>query len=164
MEFSIELSGERRAGLLFEQFPERARAALKERMTAIADQLYARVIAAEPQRTGKLRSQTARFVDDRPEFVRARVRVVVPKGDKAAGGKAAALEYGAHASVKVKSHSAQLNHLWALFVAPREVMVAAHERRVNIAERRFLRGSIGSLRGQVIAELRAALDEAAAQG
>jgi hypothetical protein len=56
-----------------------------------------------------------------------------------------------------------LSHFYDQLIAPREVLVAAYDRRVDIAERRFLRGPLDDMRSEIIEELRQALAEAAAE-
>jgi hypothetical protein len=157
-DFGIEVDGERLVALRFEQFPERARAAIKRRLEALTAQLYSRVESAEPQRTGKLRQETQSFVDERDDRVTGRVKVLARETSE--HGKGAALEYGAHGSAQVGAHAMTLSHLWGRMIAPRQVLVAAYSRRVNISERRYLRGSLDTLRGEVIEQLRQALAEA----
>jgi hypothetical protein len=164
MEFGLELIGERRAGLRFEEFPERARQALVEHMNSITQRLLARVQGEEPELTGKLRSETTARVSSGENYVRGSVGVRVPGGESsgAEAGKAAALEYGAHKTVAVKAYSKSLDHVFTHAMAPTTVMVSAYQRRANIAERKFLRGPLDEMHDAIIAELRAALEEAAA--
>jgi len=157
-EFGIEIDGERRVALRFEQFPERARAALQARIAALTAELYGRVEGAEPERTGRLKGETEPFVDQRADRVVGRVKVVARGSSE--HGKGAALEYGAHGSARVTAHSQSLSHFWGRLVAPREVFVRAYSRRLDIAERRYLRGPLDEMRGEIIEELRAALGEA----
>jgi len=94
--------------------------------------------------------------------VRGGVRVAAPDSNE--HGKAAALEYGAHGSATVAAHAMALDHVFRTRLTnPLSVMVAAYSRHVNIAERRYLRGPIDDMRSAIVAELRAALEEAAAE-
>jgi hypothetical protein len=165
-DFGIEVDGDRLVALRFEQFPERARAALAKRLSGITQQLLARVQSSEPSRTGRLRAETQAFVDSRENAVKGSVKVVTGAAGGRAGsehGKAAALEYGAHGSAKVGAHRAGLSHVFGHPITPREVSVATYTRRVNIAERRYLRSPLDGMRSQIIEELRQALAEAAAE-
>ena len=158
MEFGIEIEGDRLVALRFDQFPERARAAIGRRLSSLTERLLSRVVGVEPQRTGKLRGETGSRVFERDDRVVGQVRVAAP--DSGEHGKAAALEYGASHTALVRAHTMQLSHVYDKLVEPIEVMVAAYSRHPNIAERRYLRGPLDAMRGEIIAELRAALDEA----
>jgi hypothetical protein len=162
MDFGIEIDGDRAVALRFAQFPERARAALQHRLEAISQQLLARVQGAEPARTGRLKGETVPFASSSGDRVRGGVHVAAP--DSGEHGKGAALEYGAHGSAQVTAHARALDHVFGRrLTSPLAVMVAAYSRHVNIAERRYLRGPLDAMRGEIVAELRAALDEAAAE-
>lgn len=163
MDLGIEIDGDRLVALRFEQFPERARAKIAARLQTITQQLLSRVQGAEPSRTGRLRGETQASVDERNERISGRVRVNTSGGGEAEHGKAAALEYGAHGTAHVSAHAMQLSHVYNQLVQPHEVLVAAYDRRVNIAERRYLRGPLDEMRSQIVEELRQALAEAAAE-
>ena len=160
----LDILNDRKIGLRFEQFPEIAHAKLLERIAALTAQLEARVKAAEPVRTGRLRAQTASFVVDRPNRIAGVVKINAGSGAaaKAAYGKAAALEYGASGTTRVAAHMMRLDHFWSKLVSPREVMVAMHSRRLDIPEHGFLRGSLASMQPEVQPALRQALQEAEA--
>jgi hypothetical protein len=161
-EFGLQLEGDRRVGLRFEEFPERARQRLAAAMDSITQRLLARVEAAEPIKTGKLRGETTAYVSSGPNFVKGTVAIRVPKGAQAGveAGKAAALEYGAHKSIAVKAYSRTLDHVFLHAIAPTEQLVRAYVRRANIAEQRFLRGPIDEMRDQILTELREAVEGA----
>jgi hypothetical protein len=163
MDFGIEIDSDRLVALRFEQFPERARAAIANRLGSITQRLLARVQGNEPSRTGRLRGETQSSVTTGNDRISGRVRVDTSRGGEAEHGKAAALEYGAHGTAHVSAHAMQLSHFYDQLIAPREVLVAAYDRRVDIAERRFLRGPLDDMRSEIIEELRQALAEAAAE-
>ena len=112
-------------------------------------------------RTGRLESETGGRVYDHGDRMSAVVGVRAKGGDEA--GKAAALEYGAHKPFEVRAHAATLAHLWSRAIAPISIEVPAHLRHPNIAAHRFLRGPIDQLRAEFIAELRQAVEAAAAE-
>lgn len=160
MELKYEIDGIRQVGLRFEQFPDRARKKIMERILGLTERLHAAVEGAEPDRTGALRAETKGWVDDGKNYIVGRVGLpggVYPHSDY---GKAAALEYGSHHPFQVKAHEARLAHFWGRAVAPTEVFIRAHSRTPNIAARLFLRSSLDAMRGEIIAELEAALAEA----
>lgn len=163
MDVMIGMDGDRRIEARFDRFPERARANLRQRIAAIIGVLETRVEAAEPSRTGKLRSETAGFVDEQPDFIRGRVRIVTRRGGAAEGGKAAALEYGAHGTASVKGHARTLDHVFARAIEPQRVFVEAYTRHPDIAAHLFLRGPLAEMRGDIMDQLRDALGEAAVE-
>ena len=155
-EIAIEITGDRKVGLKFERFPQEAHDALLARITGLTADLKDRVIAAEPERTGRLKSETRSAVEDRPNRITGRVFI------GAEFAKAAALEYGAHGTTTVKAHPARLGHVFARLIEPMTVIVAQHDRRVNIAEQRFLRGALAEIAPVAIEQMKEALAEAAA--
>ncbi len=162
MDLGVEIQGDLQIALRFEEFPHRFAVAWERRITALTAQMLARVLGAEPSRTGKLRAETRSFVDVKDDRIRGAVAVVTG-GDQSEHGKAGALEYGAHGSVGVAAHSQNLSHIYDRMIQPMQVFVDAYSRHVNITERRFERGTLDSMRSQVIEELRAALADAAAE-
>jgi type IV pilus biogenesis protein CpaD/CtpE len=132
--------------LHFDQMPTRLRTNLHEAITKLTDQLLAQVRAAEPSRTGQLRSLTRAFVDEGDNFVRGRVRVLAPPGSRH-NIAAAALEYGVHRSVRVRAYQRQ------------SFLVRAYERQADIAARRFLRGPAAEMRPKMLEALQTAVDK-----
>lgn len=154
MEIAVTISGDREVALKFEQFPQRAHASLLSRITNLTTQLEARVRAAEPSLTGKLRGETVSHVYDDPERIRG---VVTVSADFA---KAGALEYGAHRATRVKEHYERLGHVFARLISPLAVVVSEHTRIPNIQEHAFLRGPLAEMEPEVVEQLKAALVEA----
>jgi hypothetical protein len=136
--------------------PAKAHSAILNRLTQLTAELEARVQSAEPARTGALRSETVESVRDTPERISGRVRVAREFA------KAAALEYGAHGTVSVKSYQRQRNGILSRLMNPSAGIVQAYTRTADIAERRFLRGSLESMAGEIEASLRQAIEEALA--
>ena len=158
----INLTGDRQAGLRFEEFPDELYAALKQEVTALTDELFSRVQAATPELTGELRSKerVRIFTDEN------RITGYVDFGNLTIEEikKAAALEYGAHKETAVKSHSRKLDHAWAnALAAPLDVIVAAYSRTPNIAERAFERGPLAEMRDEINSRLNAVVEKAVAQ-
>lgn len=154
----LEIAGERQLALRFERFPEIARQRLRGALEGIEARLEAAVRAAEPSRSGELRSETQGRVVERGDRITAIVSVR-PRGP-ADAGKAAALEYGATRAFEVRAHSAMLAHLWARAIAPITVEVGPYRRTPNIAPQRYLRGPIEAMRGQALAAMKAAVEAA----
>jgi hypothetical protein len=157
MRIGITVKGERETALKFEQFPKQAHDRLLATITELTGTLRGLVESAEPERTGRLRGTTGSQVSQTADRIRGRVMIT------ADFGKAGALEYGAHRAGPVKAHAARLGHVFGRLIAPMTVMVAAHTRRPNIAEHRFLRGAEAAIAEEALAEMQEALDEAVEQ-
>lgn len=157
MDIKYEVAGDRQEVLRFDTFPELARKKLEAKIADLTARLFAAVTGAEPSRTGVLRGATVETIREGENFVTGRVSV---RGDF---GKAAALEYGAHRPTTVKAHEMRLTHVFGRAMAPEIVMVPSHARTPNIAEHRFLRGPLDAMRGEIVAELEAAVADAVAE-
>ena len=131
-----------------EALPERMRAALRPKITEFTNALLARVLAAEPEQTGYLRSQTHAYIDERVDFIRGRVRILRTGHASRAGAQFGALEYGAHRQFAVRPYRR------------RSGPVGGYQRQANIAARRFLRGSAAGMRERAVAEIKTAIAEA----
>lgn len=149
----LGLKGEREVAARFEEMPRALLDRLLERIGDLTGRLYDAIEADEPEgKSGRLRSETGSRVTDRGTRITGSVAVT------AEFAKAGALEYGAHRSTTVSAHQARLTHVFGR-VASLEVQVGAHTRRLNIAERRFLRDPVAAMRGEIEAEIQAAVDE-----
>lgn len=143
----------------FTDLPPDLQKALLARLKPVEEHMLSRVQAAVPKRSGKLFSEIRGFLDSGPDWVRARVRVVIDKNAGASrrgnydAGKAAAIEYGAHNSAQVKA-----------FRRRRGEDVRAYQRRVNITARMFLRGPFSATRSEAEAAIRAAIADVAKAG
>lgn len=154
--FGVIINGDRQVALRFDQFPTAAAERLLTRITGLTSRLAARVRAAAPDKTGKLRSTIHEAVyDDSPRKITGRVFV---DGDYA---KAADLEYGGKGKAfKVSAHSAKLDHVFGhKLKAPTTVAVAAFSRRSTVKSRRFERGALEEMRGEIDAGLKEALTD-----
>jgi hypothetical protein len=150
---------ERKAIARFTALPADLQKALVARLRPVEQAMLSRVQAVVPRATGKLFSEIRGFLDTGPDWVRARVRVVVdrdagssPRGNYDAG-KAASLEYGAKNSVQVRA-----------FRRKRGEDVRSYQRRVNITAQQFLRGSFSATRSEAEAAIRAAIADVAKNG
>lgn len=151
MDIAIDVKNARAVGLKFDDLMAQTRENLLQRITALTGELESRVKSEEPVVTGQLREETLSKIYDDPNRISGRVFV---SGHFA---KAAALEYGAHKTARVRPHSARLDHVFDKRIAPMVVMISAHSRRLNIAERAYLRQPLASMSGEVIERLRAAV-------
>jgi hypothetical protein len=155
---NIVTRGERELALRFDTFPQRARQKLVDRMTGLVDTLRARVESAAPRKTGRLRSEIQGTVyADNPNRVAGYVQVVAG-GDSNEYAKAAALEYGTD---KPRRALERTTSLAVRLGRPRRRLLDRISKPANIDAFRYLRGPIEAMRGEVEAELSAALDEAA---
>jgi hypothetical protein len=150
---TIDSSSITKLAVHFDEITPALQAKLKVAISRITHQLLAQVRAAEPVRTGRLRAATAAYVDERPNFVRGRVRISRGRGAaQDLGARFGALEYGGpgrrggRVAVGVYSRAG--------------VAVAAYQRRrPHIRARRFLRGPAAAMRPAIRAELEAAIKE-----
>lgn len=77
---------------------------------------------------------------------------------------ARAHEYGFHGTVSVKEHMREIKQAFGRSIAPRQITVRAHDMRMNLPERSFLRSSLADLEaaGDVRAELDGAISRSVA--
>jgi hypothetical protein len=123
------------------KLPIALRTNLQKTIQTLTTELLARVRAAEPVRTGLLRSMTRSYVDVTETMVRGRVRILATGHASRLGAAFGALEYGAHAAILVKAYQR------------RGGMVRSYARVVNIAEQRFLRNSLDAMREKAVAAI-----------
>jgi hypothetical protein len=141
---------DRRIVARFDNLPKQLKRNLHRAITEVTEMMAVRVRAAEPTRTGRLRSLTRSYVDERPNWIRGRVRILGTPQQRH-NIAAAALEYGAHATVSVRPSRRG------------GTPVRAYRRRLDITPRRFLRGPAAELRQVARAAIEAAVAEALRQ-
>ena len=142
MNISVEIN-DHRVMAHFEQLPEQIRQALRTKITELTHQLLVQVQAREPVRTGRLRQLTRRYVDEKQDFIRGRVRILGRRGINQPARAFGALEYGAHRRFAVKGYRRGSSR------------VRPYERRANIRARRFLRGPASVMLPRAKAEIEA---------
>jgi hypothetical protein len=140
--------------LHFDELPAALKQKLKVAISRVTHQLLARVKAAEPVRTGRLRAATHAYVDERPNFVRGRVRISRTGRASSLGAAFGALEYGGPGHRRSGPVRVQAYRRGGVGVGTYE------RRRPRIQARRFLRGPAAAMRPQIRAELEAALGQA----
>jgi hypothetical protein len=156
----IGLTGERQAGIRFEEFPDALYEELRKTIDSLTNELFARVVAATPDKTGDLRSHERVRVFTDENRITGYVDIT---GTVADIKKAAALEYGAHKATAVKSHSMKLDHFWnQALSSPIDVMVSAYERTPNVTATVFERGPLAEMQGEIIGRLNAVVEQAVA--
>ena len=159
MQFGVRVIGERRIALRFEQFPEIARAKFVEIITTFQQNMQALVESKIPKRSGRLAASITGGVESTKDKVRGWVNV--GGKDKALILQAAALEYGADSSVKVKAKAGRgLKTVYGRYVNPMQVNVSAYSRQANIVAQRFLRDSLAAQNPAVLDAMEAALEAA----
>jgi len=159
----INITGDRQAGLKFEEFPDDLYEDLHREIDALTHELLGLVQAATPSHTGRLRSQErARIFTDKNRIT-GYIDVAGEKGSQDFA-KAGAIEYGAHRKTKVSEHSMKLDHAWGQMLnAPITVIVAAYERTPNIAAHAFERGPLAVMQPQILGRLNDAVSQAVAK-
>jgi hypothetical protein len=153
MQITARVDGDRAVAVRLDQMPERVHGRLSRTIKSLTARLLALVQAREPKRTGQLESETVeRFYETRDAI---RGVVTIAASQRTEYGKAAALEYGAHGMVSVREHK-RLGHDWAGH--PVEQIVDPYTRHANIPEFRYERGALEEMRGDISADLTAALE------
>lgn len=156
---TVETTGDRELALRFDTFPARAREKLVDRITALTERLKARVEAATPYKTGKLRGEITSVVyGDQPDRVAGYVEVYAP-GAPGEYPKAATLEYG---SDKPRRRS-DSGGIFRRLGAGQKRIESRLTNTVHIEAYRYLRGPFADMNDEVYSELNAALAEAAAE-
>lgn len=155
---SVTTKGERELALRFETFPSRVHDRLRERIGSLIDRLEARVEERAPYRTGELKSEIkGRVFADMRDRVAGYVDVFAGSGDENAYAKAASLEYGVTKAREPRAGAI----LGRLGKRRAELRLAGV---VHIPAFRYLRDPLSEMRGEIDAELLAALNETVAEG
>lgn len=151
------VTGDRAVELIFDQFPQELHQELFDRISGLTGDMAATVRSNVPRKTGRLASEVREFVRDTPNKITGVVTF------SAEFAKAAALEYGAHGSAKVGSHTMRLGHAWAhVFASPEVVSVPDYSRHLDLTARRFLRESEQQLEARITDELQQAVNQVSA--
>lgn len=161
MDVHVEVKSALRAGIRLDEFPDHLYEDLAREITALSSELLARVQAATPEHTGRLRSQERVRVFRDKDRITGYVDIAGKKGSQDFA-KAAALEYGAHRATKVAAHRMRLDHYWEHKLgAPVSVLVGAYSRTPDIAEVSFERGALIGMQSEITDRLNAVVDRAA---
>jgi hypothetical protein len=147
---TIDSSSITKLAVHFDQITPALQAKLKVAISRITHELLARVKAAEPVVTGRLRQATVAYVDERPNFVRGRVRIRRTGRASQLGAAFGALEYGGPGS----------RRSGPVKVSASRRASAYQRRRPHIRARRFLRGPAAAVRPMVRAQLAFAIGQA----
>ena len=155
----IDVSGDRQTGIRFEEWPDHLYGDLKTEIEALSIELFARIQAATPSLTGRLRSQERLRLFADANRITGYIDIAGAKGGQDFA-KAAAEEYGAHQQTKVSAHSMRLDHYWSEKLrAPITVLVAAYARTPDIAEAAFERGPLAQMQPEIVSRLNAVVEK-----
>ncbi len=158
MEFDAVVSGDRAIQARFAAWPKEIHDSLLARIQKLTAELYGRVSALTPERSGKLKSEIISEVFDDPEIIKG--RVTLARGlSRAEYIKAAALEYGVHRPVPMRAHRRTITEAFGRDISPTEIQVSKHPRDVDLEERFYLRGGLAGMESEAVAELTAAINE-----
>lgn len=123
-------------------------------ITKLSIQLQAKVQSEKlsgqvlKNRTGTLRRSINYKIDESADRVTGRVGTNLKYG--------LAHEFGFHGAVNVKAHLRMIKQAFGKPIAPKQVMVSAHSRTMNLPERSFLRTALR----EMIPEIQATIDQA----
>jgi hypothetical protein len=149
VDIALRLDGERLIQLRFQRLEAEVHDRFARLVRELTDELYQRVTAAEPVRTGRLRARTRERFRDTPNRITGSVTAATRRADAA---KAAALEYGAHGSAAVSAYERLSGDI-----------VSAYRRHVNIVAHRFLRDPLAQMQGEIDARFAALTGELVAE-
>lgn len=154
--------GDKELSLRFETFPAKVREKLKGRIRDVTERLAARIRAATPVKTGKLRSEeTVEIYSDSPDRIAGYVSVFAPSGSSNEYAKAATLEYGTDKPRRHKDRSSIMSRLAG---RPRRRILVAVSKPVHIEAFMYLRGPLAEMSPEIRAELDEAIEEAVVEG
>lgn len=158
MEFNAIVTGDRAISARFAEWPKDIHDSLLARIKKLTAEIYDRVVALAPERTGELRKEIISEVFDDPEYIKG--HVTLERGLKqAAYIKAGALEYGVHKRVPMDAHRRTITEAFGRAISPTRILVSKHGRDVDLEERMYLRGGFAGMEAEVVAELTAAINE-----
>jgi hypothetical protein len=158
MDFDAVITGDRAIQASFAKWPQEIHDSLYQRIARLTDQLHARVVASAPERTGNLKNEIIAKLYDNPESIKG-VVTLAGKLDRNEYIKAAALEYGAHGTARVKKYRRTITEAFGRDISPTRINVKGYPRKVNIEEYAFLRGSLAGMEDIAVAEMTAAIND-----
>ena len=136
---TITLDGNRIVELRMQRLESRLWDRLGAEVQTLTGELLQHVLAAEPSLSGRLRAQTRMRFRETDQRISGSIRPATSRKDAA---KAAALEYGAHGTVAVRSYERASG-----------IVVDTYERHVNIAAQRFLRDPFSEMQPEIKSRL-----------
>ena len=158
---TVIIRGDKEVSQRFETFPTRARQKIRDRISALTDELAARIKAATPVKTGKLQGEiTPRIYDGDSGRVAGYVSVFASDGADTEYPKAATLEYGTN---KPRRPAERVSKIASRASAPSRRIAGRMSKAVHLAPLRYLRGPLEQMRPEIEAALDEAVAEAAAE-
>ncbi len=155
MSATVVIKGARAIELRFGEFPAKAHQMIEQRITALTDVLQARIEAAAPVKTGRLRSEIkGRIYADQANRVAGYVSVYSPEGGSNEYAKAATLEYGTN---KPRRAFSRLNKIEALLGQSKRRIIGKMSKPVHIQAFAYLRGPLEQMRPEIEAALNDAI-------
>jgi hypothetical protein len=157
----FDVTNARQVGLRFEAFPDALYEDLRREIDALSNELFMRVQALTPSRSGDLRSkERLRLFTDKTRIT-GYIDIAGEKGSQDFA-KAGALEYGTRGRAnKVSAHAMKLDHYWSQkLVEPVTVLTRSFERTPNVAQFAFERGALATYQPEVASRLNAVVDNA----
>jgi hypothetical protein len=152
MTVTVKPEDERKLFVHLDEIPTKLMTKLRPVLVQLTNELLRRIRAREPVHTGRLRLETQAFVDEKPGSIIGKVRVVAPRGTTSGSHEAAAaLEYGAHRSFRVRAHTMRRDGSL--------VMIREFQRRADITAKRFMRDPAAEMRPRALAEIKQAIEE-----
>lgn len=159
MEFDAIISGERRITARFDQWPAEIHGDLLVEIRALTAELEARVLGREPEKTGKLKSETVMRVYDDPERIKGTVTLAAGLSPSEYI-KAAALEHGApgrRGRFGVGAYRRTVTQAFGRDISPTRVTVNPYEREAHLQAQLYMRAALAEMQGDAQARLAAVM-------
>jgi hypothetical protein len=158
MDFDAIVTGDRQVVARFSEWPTEIHDTLFERIKKLTDELYARVRALAPEKSGDLKNEITSKVFDDPQKIKGLVTLEgnLPRSEYI---KAGALEYGVHKTFAVQKSRRTITEAFGRTISPTRIDVSAHPRAVDIEARLYLRGGLAGMEDEAVSELTAAINE-----
>ncbi len=159
---TVETTGLTEAILRLKSLPDVVRARLTGQITAEAIRLQG-IIKDDKLSGGVLKNRTGRLRASINYRVASSAQSVtgIVGADMNKAGYAAFHEYGFTGTEQVREHLRTMSVCFGKMVTPREVLVRAHQRRVDYPGRSFLRSTLSEEAEGIKSRLAAAVAEAA---
>lgn len=150
---AVTITGAREVELKFDEFPREMHGKLLERITAVTENLRARIEAAAPNKTGRLKSEIKARIFSSQNRIAGYVSVYAP-GIEGEYAKAATLEYGTDKPRRA------FERIAGRFGKTRRRILDRISKPVHIEALRYIRGPFDEFTPEIQAELQSAVDEA----
>jgi hypothetical protein len=161
MEYKVDLRGDQRVGLRFDEFPSLAHERLVTTIEELTAALHTAVLAGVPRgKTGHLAAQVKTGIEQTDTRVRGWVSLAGASANDVK--KAAALEYGSRGEAfDVRGYTRTLDQVFGAITSPFEQVVAAYHRTGGLEELDFLHGPLDATAEAAIVRMNEAVFGAA---